>query len=79
MDGDGAAEDIGVAAAGDARDGPGVALASGVDGGAGVAVDAGVATPGVPVAAATECPGECDNQPAAASVRKTTTVMRTTV
>jgi hypothetical protein len=57
-DGDGAAEGIGVAAAGDARDGPGVALGSGVDGRAGMAVDAGVATPGVPVAAATECPGE---------------------
>jgi hypothetical protein len=56
-DGDGAAEGIGVAAAGDARDGPGVALGSGVDGRAGMAV-AGVATPGVPVAAATECPGE---------------------
>jgi hypothetical protein len=77
-DGDGAAEGTGVAVAGDAGVGPGVALAGGVDDGAGVAVEAGVAAPGVPVASATECPGEGDNRPATASVRKTTTVIRTT-
>jgi hypothetical protein len=77
-DGDCAAEGIGVAVAGDARDGPGVALVGGVDGGADVAVEAGVAAPDVPIASATECPGEGDNQPATASVRKTTTVIRTT-
>jgi hypothetical protein len=70
------AVEAGVAAPGVAL--AGVALVGGVDGGADVAVEAGVAAPDVPIASATECPGEGDNQPATASVRKTTTVIRTT-
>ena len=72
------AVEAGVAAPGDAGDGADVALAGGDDGCAGVAVEASVAAVGVPVASATECPGEGDNRPATASVRKTTTVIRTT-
>jgi hypothetical protein len=75
--GAGVADDIGVAVASGA-DGGGIAPAGGVGDGAGVAVGAGVEVAAGPVAATTGGPDDWDNQPAAVTARKTTTITVTT-
>jgi hypothetical protein len=77
-DGVGAAEGIGVAAAGGEGDGSGVGLAGGVEGGVGVAVGEGVEAAGGPVGAAARGPDDWDSQPPAVTARNSTAVMRTT-